>query len=61
MEVVVDLISNIGFPIAAYLILFWYMKQNDEQHQQQIEELRTTVESNTNAIITLTERIAKND
>lgn len=52
-----QLVSTIGFPIAAYAGLFWYMQKQDKQHSDEISELRNTMEQNTLAIQKLTDSI----
>lgn len=44
---VTQMISNVGFPIAMCLIVFYYMTKHDEQHKEETDKLRTTLEDNT--------------
>ena len=44
---VTQMISNVGFPIAMCLIVFYYMTKHDEQHKEETDNLRTTLEDNT--------------
>ena len=52
MQDVVQLISTVGFPIAACLGMGWYISKTQEN-------LRRVVEENTKAVLLLTERLNK--
>lgn len=52
MQEVVQLISTVGFPIAACLGMGWYISKTQEN-------LRQVVEENTKAVLLLTERLNK--
>ena len=43
MENVLSLVSNVGFPIAAFVMIFYFMKN-------ELTEMRKTVDQNTVAI-----------
>lgn len=47
MENIAAIISSVGFPIAAFILIFHYMKN-------QLEQMRETVHQNTIAITKLT-------
>lgn len=47
---VTQMISNVGFPIAMCLIVFYYMTKHDEQHKEENDNLRTTLEDNTKVL-----------
>lgn len=49
-NIIVQLISSVGFPIVACCALFWQMNQQDIRHKEEIDSLRETIEKNTNAI-----------
>lgn len=50
MQEAVQLISTVGFPIAACLGMGWYISKTQEN-------LRRVVEENTKAVLLLTERL----
>ena len=50
MNEIVQLISTVGFPIAACLGMGWYISKTQEQMRQVVEE-------NTKAVLLLTERL----
>lgn len=47
---VTQMISNVGFPIAMCLIVFYYMTKHDEQHKEETDNLRATLEDNTKVL-----------
>ena len=47
---VTQMISNVGFPMAMCLIVFYYMNKHDEQHKEETDKLRTTLEYNTKVL-----------
>ena len=53
MEDVLQAISTLGFPIAAYMGLFWYINKRDQEHKEEIGLLSTAI----NRLSTLIERI----
>jgi hypothetical protein len=55
MEVneIVSLISNVGFPVAVCIALFFYMEKQNERHQNETDKLNGTVQSNTKVLTEL--------
>lgn len=47
---ITQVISNVGFPIAMCLLVFYYMAKHDEQHKEETDNLRTTLEDNTKVL-----------
>lgn len=50
---IISLISNVGFPIAACVALFFYMEKQNERHQNETDKLNETVQSNTKVLAEL--------
>lgn len=50
---IVSLISNVGFPVAVCIALFFYMEKQDERHQSETDKLNRTVQSNTKVLTEL--------
>ena len=46
-KTIIEIISNVGFPIAMCIALFYYMWMQRKQHGEEMEHLRETVEENT--------------
>lgn len=49
----ISLISNVGFPIAVCVALFFYMEKQNERHQNETDRLNETVQSNTKVLAEL--------
>lgn len=47
MNEAVTLITNVGFPIAACIALFYHLNKTTEMHREEVRELQTVVENNT--------------
>ena len=53
----IQMIANLGFPIAMTCYLLWYMNKMDEKHDNEVAKLREIVERNTEALLSLKESI----
>ena len=53
IDSVIQLISNVGFPVAVCIALFFYMEKQNERHQQETDKLNETVQSNTKVLTEL--------
>ena len=53
INVILQAISTVGFPICACGALFWMVNRQDEQHRNEVNALRDVLEQNTQAIIEL--------
>ena len=53
MDSVTQLVSNVGFPVAVCITLFFYMEKQNERHQQETDKLNETVQSNTKVLTEL--------
>ena len=47
------LISNLGFPIACVIAMFWMWNKEREDHKQEMKEVTTAVTNNTIAVNSL--------
>lgn len=54
IQIVTDLISNLGFPIAMCGALFYYMIKQNEKHEKEVEKLSDTLNANTKVLTELT-------
>ena len=50
---IISLISNVGFPVAVCVALFFYMEKQNERHQNETDKLNETVQSNTKVLTEL--------
>lgn len=48
-----QVISSVGFPIVMCLLLYSYMKEQNEKHQTEIEKLSETINANTQILTEL--------
>lgn len=60
MNAVTSLIGTLGFPIVMTLLLFFYVKEQNELHDKEINSLKEAINDLKLAIITLTERLMGN-
>lgn len=52
-QTIIQLISNVGFPIAMCVALFYYMIKQRQEHSVELENLRNTLEENTKVLTEL--------
>lgn len=53
MDEVTSLISNVGFPIAVCVALFYFMMKQEDKHREETDRLNATVEANTKVLTEL--------
>lgn len=54
-QLVLQAITTVGFPIAMCLLLFWYIREQSENHKEEIGKLSEAVNNNTLIIQRLTD------
>lgn len=47
MNEIINLITNVGFPIAVCIICFWYIYKQDIRHKEETEKLASALNNNT--------------
>lgn len=57
VNVIMQAISTVGFPICACGALFWMINKQDESHKHEIDSLRSVLEANTQALTELKDMI----
>jgi hypothetical protein len=57
VTMVTQLVGSLGFPIVCCGALFWYLVKEKEAHKEEMEELRKSVDANTNAINSLCQHL----
>ena len=50
MDTLIQLISSVGFPIAMCVYMTYTLNKQTEVHKQEIDELRTAINNNTQAL-----------
>ena len=53
IDSVTQLVSNVGFPVAVCIALFFYMEKQNERHENETDKLNETVQSNTKVLTEL--------
>lgn len=53
VNVILQAVSTVGFPICACGALFWMVNKQDSQHKEEINALRSVLEANTQALTEL--------
>ena len=56
-ELLMNLITTLGFPIVVSGALFWYINKQNENHKEEIDTLRNTIMDNTTILHELKELI----
>lgn len=51
INMLTQLITNMGFPIACVIALFWSWNKEREDHKQELEQITTALNNNTQALI----------
>lgn len=57
VNLLIQLVGSLGFPIVACGALFWRMVKSDEQHKEEMNKISEALNNNTNALVKLTERL----
>ena len=50
---ITSMVSNLGFPIAVCIALFYYMNKQNERYSNETDKLSETVQSNTKVLTEL--------
>lgn len=58
-NVVMQWVSSVGFPIVMCLILIHYLEDIEATYQKELRQLRKSIDSNTQLITKLCERLSK--
>lgn len=58
-NVLTQLISTVGFPIACVIAMFFMWNKEREDHKSEIDQVRAALENNTQALIKIEELLRK--
>lgn len=47
METIIQIIQQLGFPIAMTLLVFWRMTKESDNHKEEVNALKETLAENT--------------
>lgn len=56
---VTQFISNVGFPIAACIVCFWYMDKQETRHKEETGKLADSINNNTAVMQELLHKLEK--
>ena len=56
-EVIVQIISTVGFPIAACCLMFWFLNKEQETHKAEMLELKDVIAKNNEVLASLKQLI----
>ena len=57
INMLTQIISTVGFPIVMSLVLFWYVRELNNTHKAETDDLRKAIEANTIAITRLSDKM----
>lgn len=61
INLIIQLVGSLGFPIVCCGALFWRMVKSDEQHKQEMDKISNALNNNTVALTRLTNKLDKED
>lgn len=56
-DIVVQIISTVGFPIAMCVIMFWFLNKEQENHKAEMFELKDVINKNNEVLAALKQLI----
>ena len=57
MEEIVSIISNVGFPIACLIVMFYQMEKERESHKEESEKWVEAINNNTKVMEKVLEKV----
>lgn len=57
METVIQMIKDLGFPIACVVALFWQNNHLQEQHREDLKNVTAAINNNTAATLALKQKL----
>ena len=59
LQIVINLIKDLGFPIAVCIAMFWLNNKQVEQHKEEMTKVTDALNNNTLALTELRDRLDK--
>lgn len=56
-NVITQIISNLGFPIACVVAMFWMLNKERDAHKAETAELSKAIENNTNVMTQVLDKL----
>lgn len=57
INVITQIISNLGFPIACVIAMFWMLNKERDAHKAETAELSKAIENNTNVMTQVLDKL----
>ena len=57
INVITQIISNLGFPIACVVAMFWMLNKERDAHKAETAELAKAIENNTNVMTKMLDKL----
>lgn len=59
VEYIIQIVNNVGFPIAVCVTCFWYINKQAEQHKEEMNKINDALNNNTIALTKLTDKLGE--
>ena len=56
-DIIVQVISTVGFPIAMCILMFWFLNKEQENHKNEMNELKDVIARNNEVLASLKQLI----
>lgn len=60
-ELITQIVSNLGFPIAVCVACFWYINKQNERHREEMNNVTEAINNNTIALTKLLDKIGEGE
>lgn len=57
LNIITQIISNLGFPIACVVAMFWMLNKERDAHKAETAELSKAIENNTNVMTQVLDKL----
>ena len=57
VNIITQIISNLGFPIACVVAMFWMLNKERDAHKAETAELSKAIENNTNVMTKVLDKL----
>lgn len=57
VNIITQIISNLGFPIACVVAMFWMLNKERDAHKAETAELSKAIENNTNVMTQVLDKL----
>lgn len=53
LDVIMQVVSTVGFPVAMSLVLLWFLKTEQESHKAEMNDLKEVIAKNNEVLVSL--------